>query len=223
MCGRYTLSQSEGLSRRFEISEVRIPPRFNIAPTQTAPVVRLRKEGQRELALLKWGLVPSWAREPTVGSRMINARCETVRKKPSFQEAFRRRRCLVPADGFFEWRKLQGTKQPFFFTTKDSQIFAFAGLWERFREADSFLETFTIITCNANELVGRVHSRMPVILPEENYSRWLNPNEMPWVLESMLQPFPPGKMTAFPVSRLVNSPANDVPACVVPLPENEPA
>ena len=217
MCGRYTLTQTGQLPAVFEISEVRIPPRFNIAPTQEVPVVRLSEERGRYLDSLKWGLVPGWAKDPSIGARMINARSETVDKKPSFRDAFRQRRCLVPADGFYEWKKLPRAKQPYFIGMGDRSVFAFAGLWECFERADQELETFTILTCEPNTLLSNIHDRMPVILPRETYSAWLDPKTDPTDLSSLLIPYPAVNMTSFPVSKLVNSPRNDTPHCIEPV------
>lgn len=217
MCGRYTLTQTGQLPAVFEISEIRIPPRFNIAPTQSVPVVRLSEDRGRFLDCLSWGLVPSWAKNPSMGARMINARSETVEKKPSFRDAFRRRRCLVPADGFYEWKKLSGGKVPHFIGMSDRSLFAFAGLWESNNRGDHQLETFTILTCQPNDLLAEIHDRMPVILPCEHYGRWLDPSSDAGLLNSLLAPYPAKEMTTYPVSRLVNSPRNDGPACIEPV------
>jgi putative SOS response-associated peptidase YedK len=214
MCGRYTLAQTGQLPMVFEISEIRIPPRFNIAPTQEVPVVRLSREKGRYLDSLKWGLVPHWSKDSSVGARMINARSETVEKKPSFRDAFRQRRCLVPADGFFEWKKAPGGKQPYFIGMSDRSLFAFAGLWEYFARAGEELETFTILTCEPNALLSQIHDRMPVILARQSYGRWLDPDTDAKILHSLLAPYPAEEMTTYPVSKLVNSPRNDVPACI---------
>jgi putative SOS response-associated peptidase YedK len=217
MCGRYTLTQTGQLPAVFEISEIRIPPRFNIAPTQEVPVVRLSDEKGRYLDSLKWGLVPRWSKDPSLGARMINARSETVEKKPSFREAFRQRRCLVPADGFYEWKKSPGSKQPYFIGMSDRSVFAFAGLWEYFSKDGRELETFTILTCKPNNLLSEIHDRMPVILPRESFSSWLDPRRDSSSLKSLLAPYSAEEMTAYRVSRLVNNPRNDVPECVEPV------
>jgi len=165
MCGRFTLTLSlERLRAFFKVPRVpRVVPRFNIAPTQLTPVVRLARR-EREMPLLRWGLVPLWAKDPSIGSRLINARSETVREKPSFARAFLKRRCLVPADGFYEWRKEPRGTRPFLIRFRDRRTFAFAGLWERWEGGEEPLETFTILTTRANSLVAPIHPRMPVIL-----------------------------------------------------------
>ena len=218
MCGRYTLTQAGMLPTVFEVSDTRISPRFNIAPSQSAPVVRLaEKDGGRELALIRWGLIPAWFREIPKSSPMINARSETVHEKASFRSAFRRRRCLVPADGFFEWEKKEKRKQPHHFRLSDGSLFAFAGLWDRFKQEDDVIDSYTILTCAANDLVGRIHERMPVILPRNNYGLWLDPEAPAEALRSLLTPFDAARMASFPVNLVVNSPANDSEECVRPL------
>ncbi len=223
MCGRYTLTASgDALREEFELTvEPEIEARYNIAPTQEAAIVRATPEG-RELSLVRWGLIPSWAKDPSIGNRMINARTETVAEKPAFRAAFKRRRCLVLADGFYEWQKQpDGSKQPFYLHLKGHQPFAIAGLWERWRGRDSSepaLESFTLITTEANALAAQVHHRMPVILGREQRARWLDPD---WSdrapLEELLQPYDPAAMEIYPVSRLVNSPRNDSPRCIEPV------
>jgi putative SOS response-associated peptidase YedK len=219
MCGRYVLNQTGQLPAVFEISEIHIPPRFNIAPTQQVPVVRITEDRTRHLDSLRWGLIPSWSKDPTIASRLINARSETVDKKPAFREAFRQRRCLVPADGFYEWKRLPGGKQPYFIGMSDRSLFAFAGLWEYFNWKGNELESFTILTCEPNDLVSKLHERMPVILPRTSYASWLNPETESKSLHSLLAPYPATQMTTYPVSKLVNSPRNDVPACIEPFDE----
>jgi len=219
MCGRYSLGNTDGMTEFFEISEVRLPPRFNIAPSQLAPTIRMDEEGKRKLDQLQWGLVPHWFKDKPSSSMLINARGETVHQKPAFRSAFRRNRCLVPADGFFEWRKMAGGKQPYFISLKHQPLFAFAGIWDRvFKEPDP-LESFSIVTCEANELISDVHARMPVILPPENFDNWLRSDDQ-CQLQDLLVPYPAEEMQMYPVSKLVNSPANDRPECVRPLKEN---
>ncbi len=217
MCGRYTLTQAGMLPTLFEVSDTRISPRFNIAPSQSAPIIRAAEAGGREMVKLRWGLVPGWFKEVPSGSPMINARSETANEKASFRNAFRRRRCLVPADGFFEWEKREKRKQPFHFRMSDGSVFAFAGLWEHFQQEDTEIESFTILTCSANELVGRIHERMPVILPPERYNLWLDSSAPTEALDSLLAPFDPDGMVSYPVSLAVNSPSNDSEECVRPL------
>ncbi len=223
MCGRFTLKTPvETLAEVFELPTApELPPRFNIAPSEAVAAVRVAgAEPLRELALLRWGLVPPWADEPKVGSRMINARAETVATNGAFRSAFRRRRCLVPADGFYEWQRQEHGKQPFYIHMRDDAPFAFAGLWEVWEGKDgTVLETCTVITTEPNELMQPIHNRMPVILDQADYARWLDPRmNDPESLKAFLRPFPSEKMAAYPVSRLVNSPSNDAPECLAPLP-----
>lgn len=222
MCGRFTQASSwEETAEFFDLEEIPdgLPLRYNVAPTQPAAVVR--NEGVRRLRMLRWGLIPSGAPDPAIGSRLINARAETASVRPSFREAFRARRCLVPVDGFFEWERLGRFRQPWLFRMRDGGPFALAGLYERWRapprSVDAVrseeIETFTILTTEANLVVGRIHDRMPVIVHPAAFGDWLAGKEMP------LGPYPPAAMTAFRVSPAVNSSANDDPSCVEPLPE----
>lgn len=193
--------------------------RYNVAPTQ--PVAVVPNDGENRLDFFIWGLIPSWAKDPKIGSRMINARAETVDQKPSFKAAFRRRRCLVLADGFYEWKQEPGSKAktPMYIKLKSGDPFGMAGLWEIWHNGDgSEIRSCTIITTEPNERLAEIHNRMPVILPEEQHRRWLKPDEGdPNELKSLLIPYASDKMTAYPVSRLVNNPANDVPACIEPV------
>ena len=218
MCGRYSLTTpGDELAEIFGLPErPQLEPRYNIAPTQAVPVVRMKTAGaSRELALVKWGLVPSWAKNPEAGARMINARAETVLDKPAFRAAFKVRRCLVLADGFYEWQRTPGKKQPFHIRRCDQKPFAFAGLWERWERGAEPLETCTIITTTPNALLAPIHDRMPVILEPEDLDSWLNP-ELTDVhrLASLLRPCAAEEMRAFRVSTRVNSPQNDGPACL---------
>ena len=221
MCGRYThrytWSQIVELYRLTEpaIAPNDFIPRYNLAPTQMAPVVRQR-DGKRELVMLRWGLIPYWAKDAKIAYKTINARAETVATAPSFREAYGARRCLVPASGFYEWMKTPGGKQPYLIAFKDSRPFAFAGLWERWkdRESGERIETYTIITCEANRLVKDIHSRMPVIIDPADFDRWLSAQEPP---ADLLKPYPAAEMTAFPVSKSVNGPALDEPSLIEPL------
>ena len=219
MCGRYTLTEiSEHLQVRFgfEDSGIVLEPRYNIAPTQIAPVA-IERGGSRVLELMRWGLVPSWAKDESIGVKTINARAETIAEKPSFKRAYASRRCLVPADGFYEWRKGPGNQKiPVRFVLKDRGPFAFAGLWECKRGESGSLYTFTIITTQANELVQPVHNRMPVILQPGDEKTWLDPRTSPGALPALLAPYPASGMEAYDVSTLVNAPANDSPACIEP-------
>lgn len=182
--------------------QLEVEPRFNIAPTQEAPIIR-QHEDKRELALLTWGLVPFWAKEKSIGNRMINARVETVTDKPAYRAAFKHRRCLVVADGFYEWKRDAGGKQPWFFCRKDRGLFAFAGLWESWSGEGDELETFTILTMDANDLVREVHPRMPIILRKDQEEPWLN------LEKTDLAPLSADEMQSWPVSKAVNSPKNN--------------
>ena len=196
-------------------------PRYNIAPSQEVAVVR-DGDGGRSLSMLRWGLIPGWAKDPAIAYKLINARSETVSGKPSFRSAYRRRRCLIPADGFYEWTRRGKTKQPWLIGPRDGGVFAFAGLWERWTVPEGaaltgslaelrpgdVVETCTILTTAANGVVARVHNRMPVILPPGAFDPWLEGEEVP------LGPCPADAMTIHPVSTLVNKPANDDPRCV---------
>ena len=220
MCGRYTAAMSwSELVDLYEITEtgiqLNVAPRYNVAPTQTVPIVRSVPNG-RELAMVRWGLVPSWSKGPDSRYSMINARAETVTEKPSFRTPFRRRRCLVPADGFYEWKKANGAKQPYRIALNDGRPFAFAGLWDSWESADeTAIESCTIIVTDANELVRPIHDRMPVILDPGNHVRWLDVEGTPAdEAAEMLRSYPSERMTAYPVSRMVNSPKNDDPKCI---------
>jgi putative SOS response-associated peptidase YedK len=225
MCGRFTLTDpDQDLTVQFNLPEIPdMQPRYNIAPTQPVAAVRVAPESAvRELALLRWGLVPFWAKDPKIGARMINARSETVAEKPAFRAAFRRRRCLVVADGFYEWQKLNGGKQPFYIRLHDGQPFAFAGLWELWRgPEDAVIESCTLLTTQPNELLRPLHNRMPVILHPGHYDLWLDPElERPELLQPLLRAFPPEEMEAYPISRFVNSPSNEGPQCIEPQAES---
>jgi putative SOS response-associated peptidase YedK len=224
MCGRFTLTDPDvGLAVQFNLPEIPdMQPRYNIAPTQPVAAVRVARENQaREIVMLHWGLIPFWAKDPAIGSRMINARAETAAEKPAFRAAFRRRRCLVIADGFYEWQKQNGAKQPFFIHLRDRRAFAFAGLWEHWEGPDgSVIQSCTLLTCEPNDLVRAVHNRMPVILDPAGYDLWLDPQvDDPDAIQPLLRPYPAQRMDAYPVSRFVNSPGNDSPTCIEPLPD----
>jgi putative SOS response-associated peptidase YedK len=203
-------------------SPLNVPVRYNVAPTQDVPAVRPAKAGGRELAMLRWGLIPAWAKDEDIGARLINARGETAAELPSFRAAFRRRRCLVAADGFYEWRKAgKGPKQPFLVELADGRPFAFAGLWERWDKAPDGrpLETCTIITTRANELLAPIHDRMPVILPPADYDAWLDVEGTGVeAAKALLRPYPAAAMAAHPVSPRVNNARNDDAACLARLP-----
>ncbi len=223
MCGRFTLRAPASLvAEQFALLELPpFTPRFNIAPSQPVPVVRLapgQPQPRRELVWLRWGLIPGWAKDPAIGNRMINARAETVAEKPAYRAAFRRRRCLVAADGFYEWQPTGKGKQPYFIRMRDDRPFAFAGLWESWEGPDSSqIDSCTLLTTEPNELLRPIHNRMPVILSGEDYRRWLDPAvEDPGQLAPLLRPYPSHEMTADPVSTFVNSPANEGPECIQP-------
>ncbi|NLX09005.1 MAG: SOS response-associated peptidase [Chloroflexi bacterium] len=223
MCGRFTLTEvnPEVLSQNFGVDPPPpdLPPRYNVAPSQpVATVIRDPESGRNQLAMMRWGLIPSWAKDASVGYKMINARAETVAEKPAYRTALSRRRCLIVADGFYEWQaQAQGPKVPMYITLADHQPFGFAGLWERWTEPESgeVLTTCTIITTEPNDLMATIHNRMPVILPREAYDRWLDPAETDGrALTDLLRPYPAGQMAAYPVSRLVNAPGNDGPELI---------
>lgn len=226
MCGRYTLTDpGEELIRHFNLPELPTGyrPRYNIAPTQSVTaIINGDDSDSRRAGELRWGLVPGWAKDPAIGNRMINARGETVAEKPSFRNAFRRRRCLLPADGFYEWQQADGRKQPMRIVRHDGAVFAFAGLWESWRppEGDEVIYTCTIITTDANDTLRPIHHRMPVVVPPESYDLWLDREiDDPEVLLPLLRPRPNDEFRAYPVSTLVNNARNDVPECVEPLVE----
>ncbi len=225
MCGRYTLATiQEQLAEEFDLIEVEsLRPRYNIAPTQSVPVVRvLGDNSTRRLEELRWGLVPHWAKDPSVGSRMINARSEEAATKPSFRVPLRRQRCLVPSTGFFEWKvggdadSRRTKKQPYYFRRRDERVFAFAGMWDRWVGADGKpIETYTILTTSPNELIRSFHDRMPVIVARDQYGLWLDPTVQDVDrLRPLFDPFPAGDMVAYPVSTHVNAPAHDDAECI---------
>jgi putative SOS response-associated peptidase YedK len=226
MCGRFSLTTPlEGLRALFLFEESpNLPARWNIAPTQQVAAVRADDEGARHLVMLRWGLVPGWARELAVGARMINARSEGVAEKPAFRQAFARRRCLIAADGFYEWQTQgKGPKQPFRFEFEGRRPFAFAGLWERWRDpADAILvETCSILTTAASAVLAPIHDRMPAILEPADFAAWLAPTPPPAALQGLLRPYPAsggyGPLSAYAISTLVNKVANDGPALAEPL------
>lgn len=225
MCGRFTLTTpDQDLMVQFNLPEIPdIQPRYNIAPTQSVPAVRIAAGGDRELALLRWGLIPFWAPDATVSARMINARSETAAVKPAFRAAFRQRRCLVLADGFYEWQKVDGGKQPYLIRLRTGDAFAFAGLWERWRGPEGVtIESCTLLTTTPNDLILPLHNRMPVILDPRDYGLWLDPaSQTPEPLAGLLRPYPSDLMTAYPVSRAVNNPKAEGPHLAEALPHGE--
>ncbi len=210
MCGRFTLAVDiNTIARVFNAaipSALNTEARYNIAPQQN--VLTVMRDETTHLDLLRWGLIPSWAREESIGSKMINARAETLAEKPSFKRLLHSKRCLLVADGFYEWKKEQGGKTPMYITLRDKEPFAFAGLWDTWRDADGQqIRTCTIITTEANELVASIHNRMPVILPSKVQEEWLDPSlHDDRILLPLLAPYPAEEMSARPVSRLVNNP-----------------
>lgn len=224
MCGRFTLLiPGEELAESFQLeSAPTLAPRYNIAPTQPVAAVRHNSDrGRRELVHMHWGLVPFWAKDPSIGSRMINARSETVSEKPAFRAAFKYRRCIVPASGFYEWRKQNGHKQPYYIHHKDGAPLALAGLWEHWQSADgSELESCTILTTTPNDMMRDLHNRMPVILEPADYDVWLQSDgQNQGELQHLLRPAADEMLTAYPVTTFVNRPQNDAPDCIAPLAE----
>jgi putative SOS response-associated peptidase YedK len=224
MCGRIAnMATPEDLARAFEwvkraeILEYIDRVRYNVAPQTLIPAIRA-SEGDAEWALFKWGLIPSWAKDPTIGNRMINARAETVDEKPAFKAAFRSRRCLIPISGFFEWKRRDGSRQPYFIRTSDEDIFTLAGLWERWRSPEGEeVETCTVLTTEPNDLVATLHDRMPVIVSPEERELWLFEKDTE-VVRHVLRSYDPDRMQMHPVSRYVNNVRNDGPECVTPVP-----
>lgn len=221
MCGRFALiDAAEQLAVQFDLPPITdLAPRYNIAPTQPVLAVRQAQgQGGREWALLRWGLIPSWSKDIAIGNRLINARGETVAEKPSFRAAFKRRRCLIPASGFYEWQKQGKTKQPIYITPTNGGMFALAGLWEQWLGADgSELESCTIVTTTPNELMASIHNRMPVIVAPEDYDTWLASEPNPSLGLHLIRPYPPELMQITAVSTYVNSPRHEGPQCVAPM------
>jgi len=220
MCGRFSQSQSSAaIAQAFQVAVPPLTPRYNIAPTQSvATVLRTPEQKDRQFRILHWGLIPSWAKDAKIGAKLINARAETVAEKPAFRSAFRHRRCLVLADGFYEWQQQENKKQkqPYYFRLQDGRPFAFAGLWERWKDANGEeMESCTFLTTEANELMRPIHNRMPVILDPKGYDLWLDPEvKQPELLNPLLRPYPTEEMEAYPVSKAVNKPSNDSAECI---------
>ena len=248
MCGRYSLkTPADTLSELFQLTQSpSLSPHYNIAPSRPIAIVRIGKWSQtrlssnspptsisadrliesdpisRECVLVRWGLIPSWAKDPSIGNKMINARAETVAEKPAFRGPLARSRCLVPADGYYEWQRegrMGQRKQPFYVRLRNWRPFAFAGLWERWAGPDgTIVESCAILTTEPNESLKHIHDRMPVILAEAEYDQWLDPAvRQAQLLQPLLRPYPPEEMTAHPVSLRVNDPAHDDAACIAPL------
>jgi putative SOS response-associated peptidase YedK len=220
MCGRYVLTDTDRLQRRFAVAQLPLDlaPQYNIAPGQTQPVV-VAGEAGNAVALMRWGLIPAWAKDPKIGYRTINARAEGLADKPSFRTPLRRQRCLVPASGFYEWRKGGATKTPYYIRPKSGELLGFAGLWDRWHDpSGQEIHTYTIVTTAPNELVAPIHNRMPVILPRDAEEAWLDPeNHDPGFLTSLLRPYPAEELAAYPVSPAVNAVANTGEELIAPL------
>mgnify|MGYP002636797464 CR=1 FL=1 len=215
MCGRYSFAiEDELIKERFGVSvrSAIYKARYNCAPSQELAIIS--NESPTELQFYRWGLIPFWAKDPLIGNKLINARAETISEKPSFKNAFRRRRCLVPADGIYEWKK-NPTKTPYRIVLDSGAPFSMAGIWEKWVSGNGeIIHSFSIITTEPNQLIAPIHNRMPVILLPENEKMWLDStNEA--ALRELLKPYPAGLMKAFPVSKLVNSPGNDTPEVIV--------
>ena len=222
MCGRFTLfDTAASLAEEFGVEEVpTLSPRYNIAPSQAVAAVRNPRGGSaRSAGLLHWGLIPSWAKDPSIGNRMINARAETAAVKPAFRSAIRSRRCLVPADGFYEWKRTGGRKQPYYIRRRDGRIFAFAGLWESWEgPGGAAVESCAILTTLPNDLLRPIHDRMPVLVSPRDYDLWLSPEARdPEALAPLFCPYPSEEMIAFPVGTAVNNPKRDSPDLIEPL------
>jgi putative SOS response-associated peptidase YedK len=217
MCGRFALTATpQHIAAHFDVPDM--PPllaRYNIAPSTAIAVIRQQAE-RRHCDLLRWGLVPAWSREPATKYSTINARAETVAEKPAYRAAFRARRCLVPASGFYEWQQQAGPRQPFYICRRDRDVFAFAGLWERWERGDEVLESCSIIVTTANALMQPIHARMPVILPPGHYAQWLDPQASTAALQALLVPCDSALLQAIPVSTRVNNPRHDSADCQAP-------
>ncbi len=221
MCGRYLItSHTEAIRQLFKVDQrPNIAPSYNVAPTQSVPIIRL-KEGARELVTARWGLVPFWAKDLKIGYRMINAKAETVADKPAFRDSYKRRRCLVVADGFYEWQKQESGKQPYLIRLKEDAPFAFAGLWADWTDKQSGerIESCTIITTEPNDLMAQLHNRMPVILAPADYDKWLDADASDG--QALLRPFPARAMGAFPVDRAVGNVRNNYAELIEPTGPN---
>ncbi|HYO89862.1 MAG TPA: SOS response-associated peptidase [Candidatus Limnocylindrales bacterium] len=220
MCGRFTLTvDPEQLALAFGLTTVpEYTPRYNLAPTQDALVITADQPSEAQF--MRWGLIPSWSKDASIGSKLINARAETAAEKPSFRNALRRRRCIVPASGFFEWQARAGGKQPLYITVKDAPVIGLAGLWEIWRDpAGEDVRTFTILTTEANAFMKQFHERMPVILQRDDYPVWMDRADVPApVLQGLLtRVFEPEALQSVEVSKLVNKPSIDAPECIAPL------
>lgn len=234
MCGRYgrradkqRIAEWMQTHNTSVFDDSYLAPTYNAAPQSLQPVVRLDGEsGERELAIMRWGLIPFWAKDAKIAYSTINARAETIATSATYREAFKKRRCLVPADWFYEWKKIDAkTKQPYAIALKDDSIFAFAGLWETWKDkaTDQSLETYTIITTDPNELMETIHTRMPVILEPRDYARWLEPGDQTRPPVDLLRPYPAEKMRAWPVSQRVGNVRNNGPDLIDPIEPGSPS
>jgi putative SOS response-associated peptidase YedK len=220
MCGRFTLiAPGELIADEFGLAAVpTVAPRYNIAPTQPVAAIRIDNAEERELTYFHWGLIPFWATDIKMASRMINARSETVAEKPAYRAAFKRRRCLVPASGFYEWKKVNGGKQPVYIHPVNKEVMAIAGIWEQWHSDDgSEIESVSLLTTSPNERIKDIHNRMPVIIEQPDYSTWLDPSlEKGDVLFHLMRPIGSDFLDSYPVSTLVNNPRNDVAEVLEP-------
>jgi putative SOS response-associated peptidase YedK len=221
MCGRYALTDLKALLKedrfQLEMFPPNLSPRYNIAPSQSVPAIL--NQAPRQLQLVRWGLIPSWAKDPAIGYRMINARAETLAEKPAFRRPLQRQRCLIPADGFYEWQRLETRKVPHWITLTSGEVFAFAGLWDTWTDpkTNTAMTSCTIITTAPNRLLASIHDRMPVILPRESEAAWLSDALSPEQARTLLKPYLATQMKALPVSTLVNSPSSDTPEVLQPI------
>ena len=216
MCGRFAITSPQAIQSAFHLrEEIAFPPRYNLAPSQTIPIIKKAEGRGYHLAQVRWGLIPFWAKDPKIAFQTINARAETLAEKPAFREAYRQRRCLIPATGFYEWQRKEAGKQPYFIRPKDRGLFAFAGLWEQWQApGGEAVESATIITTCANSLVARLHERMPLIVKPEQWGSWLDLVKDPIHDLNFLQPYDPRKILVYPVSRMVNDARHDSAACL---------
>ena len=219
MCGRFALAvPGKNLATHFQMDSIPdLAPRYNIAPTQTVPAVIRAGSGERALGMYRWGLIPFWADDMSIGPRLINARAETAAEKPAFRAAFRRQRCLIPVTGFYEWTREKTGKQPYYFHRQDGGLFAFAGLWELWEKDAEPVLSCTILTTGPNEVMRPVHDRMPVIVSPENYEAWLDPGTLPDAAQAILVPAAEDALTVYSVGTEVNSPRTDHPGLIEPL------
>lgn len=227
MCGRYgrradkqRIAEWVQAHNTSVFDETYLAPSYNVAPTDFQPIVRLDRDGQRELTVMRWGLVPYWAKDSKIGFSTINAKSETVTTSPTFREAMKRRRCLVPAEWFYEWQKTDAkTRQPYAIAMRDDSLFAFAGLWERWKDKakEQVLETYTVLTTDPNELLEPIHNRMPVILAPQDYQRWLESGEGTHLPIDLLRPYPAEEMKAWKIGSAVGNVRNNEPGLIVPI------